>query len=256
MRIQKISSYPVYNRSQKQNKLNTANVSTPPCQPQKPSFKKLIDGVKDKEMMWFDEGIPNADFSIYLDRKRKDGEISRRQKDIIMKALAIAKPKIDEITKAENNDGMEYNAEVHVNTENVFETTFFNSFPEPIPLWWHSVVQFHVCPNYCAELPIVQEYLNLRKDVRKLGDDDKVAADIAKKMIDYAKFRVDTIPKRLVELAKKDRDKLYALDDMDEYYETMAELYPDSGYMTRKELDKEIDEFFKNHPNTPRPDYL
>ena len=75
-------------------------------------------------------------------------------------------------------------------------------------------------------------------------------------MIDYAKFRVDTIPKRLVELAKKDRDKLYALDDMDEYYETMAELYPDSGYMTRKELDKEIDEFFKNHPNTPRPDYL
>ena len=64
MRIQKISSYPVYNRSQKQNKLNNANVSTPPCQPQKPSFKKLIDGVKDKEMMWFDEGIPNADFSV------------------------------------------------------------------------------------------------------------------------------------------------------------------------------------------------
>lgn len=248
MRIQKIFSYPVYNSNNKK--------QTQPSQPKKPSFGKLIDGVKDKEMMWFDEGIPNADFNIYLDRKRKDGEITRRQRDIIMKALALAKPEIDEITKAENNNGIEYNAEVHVNTENVIETTVFNSFPDPIPLWWHSVVQFHVCPNYCAEKPIVFEYLNLRRDVRRWGDDDKVAADIAKKMIEYTKNRVETVPKRIEEIQRRDRDKAYAFDDMDEYYETMAEISPEIGYMTRDELNKAIDEYFKNHPNTPRPDYL
>ncbi len=247
MRIQNISAYPVYNNNRKQ---------TNPAQQKKQSFGKLIDGIKDKEMMWFDEGIPNADFNIYLDRKRKDGEISRRQRDIIMKALALAKPEVDEITKAENNNGIEYNAEVHVNTENVFETTFFNSFPDAIPLWWHSVVQYHVCPNYCATKPVVFEYLNLRRDVRRWGDDDKVAADIAKKMIDYTKHRVETLPERIKKLDKLDREKLIALDDMDEYYETMAEISPESGYLTREELNKSIDEFFKNHPNTPRPDYL
>ena len=251
MRIQKISSYPVYT-----NKYNKEPHQKHKDYASKPAFGKLIDGVKDKEMMWFDEGIPNADFNIYLERKRKDGDISRRQRDIIMKALALAKPEVDEITKAENNNGIEYNAEIHVNTENVIETTVFNSFPEPIPLWWHSVVQYHVCTNYCDARPIVFEYLNLRRDVRRLGDDDKVAAGIAKKMIEYTKERVKTVPKRIEAINKSDLEKTYALDDMDEYYETMAEISPEMGYMTKEELDKAIDEFFKNHPNTKRPDYL
>lgn len=250
MRIQKISPYPVYNNRQQKQKTNN-------IQPQKPSFGKLIDGVKDKEMMWFDEGIPNADINIYLDRKRKAGDITRRQRDIIMKALAIAKPEIDEITKEENNNGIEYNAEVHVNTENVIETTFFNSFPDYIPLWWHSVVQFHVCPNYCATAPVVREYLNLRKDVRRWGDEDKIAADIAKKMIDYTKERVATLPERIKQLDKEEYEtKLKYYDDADDYFETMADLYPERGFMKEQELKKEIDEFFKNHPNTERPDYL
>lgn len=251
MRIQKISSYPISNnRNSKQKQMHN-------IQPQKPAFGKLIDGIKDKEMMWFDKGIPNADFNIYIDRKRKAGDITRRQKDIIMKALAIAKPEIDEITKAENNNGEEFNAEVHVNTENVFETTFFNSFPDYIPLWWHSVVQFHVCPNYCATAEVVQEYLNLRKDVRRWGDEDKIAADIAKKMIDYTKMRVKTLPERIKKLDKEEYEKFVKYyDDYDDYYETMAEAFPESGYMKEEDLKKEIEEFFKNHPNTPRPDYL
>lgn len=256
MRIQKISSYPAYKKNNR-NKNQQIHKNNTDIQPQKPSFGKLIDGIKDKEMMWFDKGIPNADFNIYLDRKRKNGDITRRQRDIIMKALAIAKPEIDEITKAENNNGEEFNAEVHVNTENVFETTFFDSFPDYIPLWWHSVVQFHVCPNYCATAPVISEYLNLRKDVRRWGDEDKIAADIAKKMIDYTKERVATLPARIEEIDKRESANVYKYnEDWDDYFETMAEIFPERGYMKEEELKKEIDEFFKNHPNTPRPDYL
>ena len=97
------------------------------------------------------------------------------------------------------------------------------------------------------------------KDAVKIpvvGNGDITSAYDAKKMIEYTKERVKTVPKRIEAINKSDLEKTYALDDMDEYYETMAEISPEMGYMTKEELDKAIDEFFKNHPNTKRPDYL
>ena len=45
-------------------------------------------------------------------------------------------------------------------------------------------------------------------------------------------------------------------DSYEQRFFMRIELDAEDMTMTRKELDKEIDEFFKNHPNTPRPDYL